>query len=213
MNAHSTSNDAARTTAARDTHGPSPSAAWFAQGEHVGYDPRARAIVAGSEPPLEVFLSREGELAHAVSFLPGFPDGSFGWAKVRPRLPSAREMPKLFLDYVGMGDSDKPKDYAYSTAERTDLVEAIWRDLSGGPARVTEIAAPFDMSLNAVSKHLKVLEEAGLVAREKVGRDHILTFRGAPLRGVSVWVHEYERFWSERLDRFEGFFKEKRRRS
>jgi DNA-binding transcriptional ArsR family regulator len=90
---------------------------------------------------------------------------------------------------------------------------AILSRLAGGPARVTDIAAPFDLSLNAVSKHLKVLEEAGLVAREKVGREHILRFRGAPLRQVSVWVHEYERFWSERLDKFEGFFKEKRRRS
>jgi pimeloyl-ACP methyl ester carboxylesterase len=54
--------------------------------------------------------------------LPGFPDGSFAWAKVRPHLPNAAEMPKLFVDYVGMGDSDKPRDHAYSTAERTDLV-------------------------------------------------------------------------------------------
>lgn len=90
---------------------------------------------------------------------------------------------------------------------------AILSRLAGGPARVTEIAAPFDLSLNAVSKHLKVLEEAGLIAREKVGRDHIITFRGSPLRKVSVWVHEYERFWNERLDKLEGFFKEKRRRS
>lgn len=90
---------------------------------------------------------------------------------------------------------------------------AILSRLAGGPARVTEIAEPFDLSLNAVSKHLKVLEEAGLIAREKVGREHILRFRGAPLRQVSVWVHEYERFWSERLDQFEEFFKQKRRRS
>ncbi len=90
---------------------------------------------------------------------------------------------------------------------------AIVSRLSGGPARVTEIAAPFDVSLNAVSKHLKVLEDAGLVRREKVGRDHIIEFRAAPLRRVSVWVHEYERFWSEHLDKLEGFFKEKRRKS
>ena len=90
---------------------------------------------------------------------------------------------------------------------------AILSRLAGGPARVTDIAAPFDLSLNAVSKHLKVLEGAGLIAREKVGRDHILRFRGAPLRQVSVWVQEYERFWSERLDKCERFFKEKRRRS
>jgi len=85
--------------------------------------------------------------------------------------------------------------------------------LAEGPARVTDIAEPFAMSLNAVSKHLKVLEAAGLIAREKVGRDHILKFRPEPLRKVSVWVHAYEKHWSERLDQFESFFKEKRRRS
>ena len=104
--------------------------AWFAGGERVGYDPQSRAIVAREDVPLRIFLRREGDPGHAVSFLPGFPDGSFGWAKVRPHLPNATEMPKLFLDYVGMGDSDKPKDYFYSTAERADLVEAIWQDLS-----------------------------------------------------------------------------------
>jgi pimeloyl-ACP methyl ester carboxylesterase len=104
--------------------------AWFAGGERVGYDPRVPAIVAAEGAPLKIFLRREGEPAHAVTFMPGFPDGSFGWAKVLPHLPNAAEMPKLFVEYVGMGDSDKPKDYAYSTAERTDLVEAIWRDQS-----------------------------------------------------------------------------------
>src|SRR5215469_4764779 len=100
---------------------------WFAGGERIRYDPKARAIAAGEGAPLNVFLRREGVLSHTVSFLPGYPDGSFGWAKVLPHLP--HEMPKLFIEYVGMGDSDKPKNYAYSTAERTDLVEAIWRDL------------------------------------------------------------------------------------
>jgi pimeloyl-ACP methyl ester carboxylesterase len=115
--------------AASGTIPGSPSAdAWFAEGERVGYDPGAHAIVAAQDTPLKVFLRREGDLAHAVSFLPGFPDGSFGWAKVLPHLPNAAEMPKLFIEYVGMGDSDKPKDYAYSTGERTDLVEAVWRE-------------------------------------------------------------------------------------
>jgi len=103
--------------------------AWFARGERVGYDPKARAIVTSGNAPLRIFLGREGDVTQAVFFMPGFPDGSFGWAKVRPHLPNSVEMPKLFFDYVGMGDSDKPKDYAYSTAERADLVEAIWRSL------------------------------------------------------------------------------------
>ncbi|HXN16069.1 MAG TPA: metalloregulator ArsR/SmtB family transcription factor [Usitatibacter sp.] len=89
---------------------------------------------------------------------------------------------------------------------------AILARLSRGPARVTEIAQPFDMSLNAVSKHLKVLEGAGLIRREVQGREHVIEFRGAPLRLVSTWMHEYERFWSQHLDRFEQHFNEKRKR-
>src|ERR1700757_5162728 len=54
--------------------------AWFAGGERFGYDPTAAAIVASA--PLKVFLRCEGDLADAVSFLPGYPDGSFGWAKI-----------------------------------------------------------------------------------------------------------------------------------
>ena len=80
--------------------------AWFAGGERVGYDPQARAIVTAQDAPLRIFLRQEGDPGHAVSFLPGFPDGSFGWTKVRPHLPNAAVMPKLFLDYVGMGDSE-----------------------------------------------------------------------------------------------------------
>ena len=87
---------------------------------------------------------------------------------------------------------------------------AILHRLADGPARVTEIAAPFDMSLNAVSKHLKVLEGAGLVDREVQGRDHVIRFRGEPLLLVSTWVHAYEPFWTERLDNLEQFFKNKK---
>jgi pimeloyl-ACP methyl ester carboxylesterase len=130
--------------------GPSAQA-WFADGERAGYDPKARAIVAAQDAPLKTFLKREGEVPHAVTFLPGYPDGSFGWAKVRPHLPNAAEMPKLFVEYVGMGDSDKPKDYAYSTAERTDLVEALWRALS---VQSTTLVA-FDFSSLVVLEHLR----------------------------------------------------------
>lgn len=139
-------------TAAAGKIGGTPSAqAWFAGGERVGYDPKARAIVRAQEAALNVFLKQEGDLAHTVSFLPGFPDGSFGWAKVLPHLPNAEEMPKLFVEYVGMGDSDKPKDYVYSTAERTDLVEAIWRDF--GVQSTTLVA--FDFSSLVVLEHLR----------------------------------------------------------
>jgi len=124
---------------------------WFAGGQRVGYDAKARTIVAAQDASLNIFTRREGDLAHAVSFLPGFPDGSFGWAKLLPHLPISAEMPKLFLDYVGMGDSDKPKDYVYSTAERADLVEAIWRQFG---VRSTTLVA-FDFSSLVVLEHLR----------------------------------------------------------
>jgi hypothetical protein len=63
--------------------GPTASTqAWFASGGRVGYDPKARSIVAAQDAPLKIFLRREGDVAHAVSFLPGFPDGTlpFQWA-------------------------------------------------------------------------------------------------------------------------------------
>src|SRR5439155_8661075 len=90
---------------------------------------------------------------------------------------------------------------------------AIIDRLARGPARVTDVAAPFAMSLNAVSKHIKVLERAGLVRRARRGREHTLQLNAAPLRDVARWAHRYERFWTERLARLETFFasKEKKR--
>ncbi|HLW48137.1 MAG TPA: alpha/beta hydrolase [bacterium] len=139
------------TAAAEKVSGMPSAQAWFAGGERVGYDPKARAMVTAQGAPLRVFVRREGDLTRAVSFLPGYPDGSFGWAKVLPHLPNAAGMPKLFVEYVGMGDSDKPKNYAYSTAERTDLVEAIWRDF--GVQSTTLVA--FDFSSLVVLEHLR----------------------------------------------------------
>ena len=89
---------------------------------------------------------------------------------------------------------------------------AILARLSRGPARVTEIAEPFAMSLNAVSKHLKVLEAAGLVHRDRQGRDHVMELRAAPLRSVKTWLHPYEKMWSEHLDSLEKHFTAKKKR-
>ena len=77
--------------------------------------------------------------------------------------------------------------------------------LARGPARVTEIAQPFAMSLNAVSKHLKLLERAGLIHRRRVGREHFLRLRAAPLREVTQWASRYEHFWTQRLDALGAF--------
>src|SRR5215469_13320852 len=84
---------------------------WFASGQHLGYDPKTRTIDPTSSQ--NVFVRIDGNVQHAVTFLPGYPDGSIGWARVLPYLPDASTMPKLFVEYVGMGDSDKPHDYPY----------------------------------------------------------------------------------------------------
>jgi len=86
---------------------------------------------------------------------------------------------------------------------------AILDRLARGPARVTDVAEPFDMSLAAVSKHVRMLERAGLVRRARRGREHTLTLDARPLRRVVRWTSRYERFWNERLDRLEAFFAQK----
>jgi DNA-binding transcriptional ArsR family regulator len=74
-----------------------------------------------------------------------------------------------------------------------------------------DVAKPFDTALNAVTKHLKLLERAGLIERRKQGRAVFISFRSEPLRDVAGWVHEYERFWNQRLDQFEQYFKGKKK--
>ena len=86
---------------------------------------------------------------------------------------------------------------------------AILERLTRGPARVTDVAEPFSMSLAAVSKHVRTLERAGLVRRVRQGREHTLTLDARPLRQVDRWTSRYERFWNERLDRLEAFFAQK----
>ena len=88
---------------------------------------------------------------------------------------------------------------------------AILERLTRGPARVTDVAEPFEMSLAAVSKHVRMLERAGLVRRARRGREHTLTLDARPLRRVAQWTSSYERFWNQRLDRLEAFFVQKGR--
>ena len=106
---------------------------WFARGERISYDPVTKEIAgpgeaSRSETTVDVFHRVGGDRSHGdgswTTFLPGFPDGSFGWAQVDRRLG---ELPRLFVEYVGQGDSDKPTDYPYGTSERADLVEAQWQ--------------------------------------------------------------------------------------
>ena len=90
---------------------------------------------------------------------------------------------------------------------------AILSRLRGGAARVTEIAEPFDMSLNAVSKHIRVLERAGLIRREISGRDHFLSVNVEPLIEASGWIEEQKTFWEGRLDALESFLQRKKRKA
>ena len=83
---------------------------------------------------------------------------------------------------------------------------AIIGHLANGPATFLEVARPFDTALNAVTKHLKLLERAGLIEREKRGREVFISLRAEPLREVAAWMHPYERFWNQRLDLFEQHF-------
>ncbi len=87
---------------------------------------------------------------------------------------------------------------------------AIIGQLANGPARFLDVAKPFDTALNAVTKHLKLLERAGLISRKKQGREVLISFKAEPLREVAGWVHQYERFWNTRLDQFEQFFRDKK---
>jgi DNA-binding transcriptional ArsR family regulator len=83
--------------------------------------------------------------------------------------------------------------------------------LSASDASVTELAAPFDVSLAAVSKHIRVLEDARLVHREVVGREHHLSIEAKPLREAASWLETYRRFWDQRLDALDHMLREKRR--
>jgi DNA-binding transcriptional ArsR family regulator len=77
---------------------------------------------------------------------------------------------------------------------------SILRRLAGGEARVTEVAAPFDISLNSVSKHIRLLERAGLVRRRVAGRDHFLALEPGPFDELTEWMLKTREFWSARLD-------------
>jgi DNA-binding transcriptional ArsR family regulator len=85
---------------------------------------------------------------------------------------------------------------------------AILARLAGGEASVTELAEPFDMSLPAVSKHLKVLERAGLIARGRVRQRRPARLEAGPLKEVAEWAEKYRQFWEESYDRLEEYLEE-----
>jgi DNA-binding transcriptional ArsR family regulator len=85
---------------------------------------------------------------------------------------------------------------------------SILTSLAEGERCVTDLAKPHQMSLPAVSKHLRVLEKAGLIRRHRDGRVHRLKLDAAPMQGAQQWIEEYRQFWEESLDRLEEYLKE-----
>jgi len=85
---------------------------------------------------------------------------------------------------------------------------AILARLASGEASVSELAAPFEMSLPAVSKHLKVLERAGLITRGRAAQWRPCRLEAAPLKDASDWLEEYRSFWEESFDRLEDYLRE-----
>ncbi|HEY1759568.1 MAG TPA: metalloregulator ArsR/SmtB family transcription factor [Bryobacteraceae bacterium] len=85
---------------------------------------------------------------------------------------------------------------------------AILARLASGEASVTQLAEPFEMSMPAISKHLKVLERAGLIARGREAQWRPCRLEAAPLKDAADWVEEYRRFWEQSFDRLDDYLKE-----
>jgi DNA-binding transcriptional ArsR family regulator len=85
---------------------------------------------------------------------------------------------------------------------------AILARLAAGSCAVTELARPFDMSLPAVSKHLRVLERAGLIARSRAAQWRPCRIEAAPLKDVAAWAEQYRAIWEHRLDRLDTYLQE-----
>jgi DNA-binding transcriptional ArsR family regulator len=84
--------------------------------------------------------------------------------------------------------------------------------LALGETSIGELAEPFDMSFAGASKHVKVLEDAGLVARRKQGRTHVITLEAGPLAEAERWLRQWEKFWTVRLDRLEALIERDNRK-
>jgi DNA-binding transcriptional ArsR family regulator len=110
----------------------------------------------------------------------------------------------LFYLWVNNGPSvDRLSTTLAALADPTR--RSILARLALGETAVGELAKPFDMTLPAISKHLKVLERAGLIARSRQAQRRPCRLEAAPLREVSDWVANYRAFWEQRLDRLEAY--------
>jgi DNA-binding transcriptional ArsR family regulator len=103
------------------------------------------------------------------------------------------ETPRLDAVFHALGDATRRR---------------MLRSLADGERSVGELAAPFEMSLAAASKHVKALEKAGLVRRRVMGRTHVCSLEAQPLEGAAEWISFYRRFWNGRLDVLEGLLRQ-----
>jgi pimeloyl-ACP methyl ester carboxylesterase len=148
---------------------------WFASGARRPYDPIAKTMLrtAASEcsvPPLHVFekivaTSPVRADTRWLTMLPGYPDGSYGYAQV-DRYFGPEPGPRLYIEYLGQGDSDKPAHYRYSSVERADLVEAQWR--AHGIRRTMVVS--FDYSSLALLELLRRQQDRDVTGDESGAR-------------------------------------------
>jgi DNA-binding transcriptional ArsR family regulator len=109
-----------------------------------------------------------------------------------------------------MGERSAERLDATFVAMADPTRRAILERLMRSEARVTELANEFPISLNSTSKHIRMLERAGLVQRRIVGRDHFLSLDAAPMAEAAAWLEHYRRFWDVRLAALEAFVTRKR---
>lgn len=109
-----------------------------------------------------------------------------------------------------MVDSSSMNDVFHALSH--EARRAMLTRLASGDLTIGQLAEPFSMSLEAASKHVRVLERAGVVRRTVEGRRHVCRLEARPLASIAAWLHFYERFWTERLDALEHLFQPQPRR-
>jgi DNA-binding transcriptional ArsR family regulator len=109
---------------------------------------------------------------------------------------------------TGPAEDERLDDVFHALANRTR--RALLQTLAAGPARVTELAAPHGMSVNAISKHLFVLERAGLIRRARTGAIQSCVLDATPMATADEWMRTYRRFWSGKIDRLAAFVEKRK---
>ncbi len=185
---------------------------WFAGGHRLPYDPTTARILPDSPLTLRRSLHVFERVASSarssdqtwLTMLPGFPDGSYGWAQV-DRLLDDGLRPRLYVEPLGQGDSDKPRQYAYSTVERADLVQALWRH--HGVRRT--VVVTFDYTSLALLELLRRQLEAPTIVAAFVVNGGLFAdahthpwlttpLMHTPLGALAMWVAQRSSRWFAR---------------